>query len=68
MTEQFKFLNVREVAEITGISRSTLNKYRREGRTDGPPSFKIGGRVVYPLAQLSAWTEQRLAGTMGGGL
>lgn len=62
-----RFLNVREVAELTGISVSTHCKWRlEEGR--GPPHLKLGRRVVYDRDELLAWMRaQRRTSTKGGG-
>lgn len=65
-TNTAKFLNVGEVADITGISTSTLNKYRMISHPDAPPSFKVGNRVLYPALQLNVWAEQRLARASAG--
>lgn len=46
-----------------GVFRSTetLRYWRRIG--EGPPSFKVGRRVVYKLEDVEAWLEgQRVAG------
>lgn len=56
MTEQRR-LNVAQAAEFTGLSKSTLNKYRLTGA--GPRYFQLGRRVIYDTAELTAWMDAR---------
>jgi predicted DNA-binding transcriptional regulator AlpA len=66
MAEQ-RFLNVREVAALTGVAVSSLNKWRM--RADcGPPFLKLGARrVVYDLDDVLAWmAAQRRSSTKEG--
>lgn len=44
------------VSERTGIPINTLRYYRAMG-TGGPPSFKLGRRVVYDECDVEAWIE-----------
>lgn len=58
-----RFGDVEDVAEITGISKSTLIKHRLYNPDLSPPFARVGRRVVYPLTgpnSVSAWMEQRL--------
>ncbi|QNH11204.1 helix-turn-helix domain-containing protein [Xanthomonas sp. SI] len=48
-------LKVPAAAKHLGISVSTLDKMRMEGR--GPRYLKIGGRVFYRRADLDAYIE-----------
>ena len=50
-------LRVRQAAEYTGLSKSTLDKLRCFG--GGPTYLKLGRVVVYPKADLDAWLEER---------
>jgi len=50
-----KLLNVNEAAERLGVSVSYLNKLRLTG--GGPPYAKLGARVAYDQADLTAWVE-----------
>lgn len=53
-------LSLAEVSAMTGISIETLRFWRKRG--DGPPSYRIGRRVVVDLSSLEAWlAEQRRA-------
>jgi len=54
MTEH-KLLSVTQAADHLGVSASYLNKLRVTG--GGPPFVKMGARVSYDLADLSAWIE-----------
>ena len=51
-------LSVKEAAWHTGLSCSTLNKYRCSGQ--GPRFAKIGRRVLYDIADLDAWLAKHL--------
>ena len=46
-------IDVREAARRLGVSKSHLNKLRMDRA--GPSFSKLGGRVVYSLADLEAW-------------
>lgn len=48
-------LNGQTAARYLGLSKSTLDKMRIEGR--GPRYLKIGGRVFYRPADLDAYIE-----------
>ena len=52
-TAQTKYLNNREAAEYLGLSVRTMNRYRVTG--DGPPYYRLGGRVRYVRAELDEW-------------
>ena len=49
------FLRTVEAAEILNLSPRPLEKHRVYGT--GPKYFKLGGRVVYKIEDLLAWTE-----------
>jgi predicted DNA-binding transcriptional regulator AlpA len=48
-----RYLRTPEAARFLGISHRTLERYRIAGT--GPAYLKIGGRVVYRLADLEQW-------------
>ncbi|ARW10887.1 helix-turn-helix transcriptional regulator [Acetobacter ascendens] len=50
-----RFLRTPDVARFLGISIRTLEKHRTYGT--GPTYRKIGGRIVYALADLQEWAE-----------
>ncbi len=50
-------LNVRDLAARWNISRHTLDRWRWAG--EGPTFLKLGGRVVYRLADIEAFEEQQ---------
>jgi hypothetical protein len=50
-----RFLPTRDAARFLGISLRTLEKHRTYGT--GPIYRKIGGRIVYAIDDLQAWTE-----------
>jgi predicted DNA-binding transcriptional regulator AlpA len=51
-----RFLRTPEAARFLGLSGRTLEKHRTYGT--GPIYRKIGGRVVYALADLQAWADR----------
>ena len=53
------FLTIDEAAQLLRVSRRTLDNYRSRKR--GPPYRRHGGRIVYRLGDLLAWSEQRRA-------
>jgi predicted DNA-binding transcriptional regulator AlpA len=62
MTE---LLRTREVYEKTGISEATLRWWRHRG--EGPPSFKLGKKiVVYPADALAVWISNHQAASTRG--
>ncbi|MEV6949360.1 helix-turn-helix domain-containing protein [Streptomyces sp. NPDC051172] len=49
------FLNLPKAAEYLGISPNTLYVWRH--RRQGPPSFRMGRRVMYRITALDAWVQ-----------
>jgi hypothetical protein len=54
-TIQPAFLDVRNAADFIGLSARTLDRWRWAGT--GPRYRRHGGRVVYSVADLLAWSE-----------
>ncbi len=50
-------VDTRRAAELIGMSRRTLEKWRSEGT--GPPFLKLGRRVLYSVADLEEWIQSR---------
>ena len=50
-------MDVKEASAYTGISVSTLNKWRMS-RSVGPQFLKLGSRVVYSREQLDKWLDE----------
>ena len=46
-----------EVSKVTRMSVDTLRYLRHIG--EGPPSFKLGRRVVYKAEDVANWIEER---------
>ena len=59
-----ELLDTKEVTGRTGIPAETLRYWRH--RNEGPPSWKLGKRVVYDAAELQAWINQQRAATLCG--
>lgn len=53
-----RFLVTKEAARFLVLSAPTLEKHRSYGT--GPVYRKIGGRVVYAIADLLAWADKGL--------
>ena len=53
-----RFLRTKEAAEFLSLSARTLEKHRTYGT--GPAFKKLGGRVVYAIADLQAWVDRGL--------
>lgn len=51
-----RFLRTPEAARILGLSGRTLEKHRCNGT--GPYYSKLGGRVVYAVADLLKWVKR----------
>lgn len=50
-----RYLRTPEAARFLGLSPRTLEKHRVYGT--GPLYRKLGGRVVYAIADLQAWAD-----------
>lgn len=50
-----RLLRTQEAARFLGISLRTLEKHRTYGT--GPTYKKIGGRVLYAIRDLEAWSD-----------
>ena len=61
-----RYLRTPEAARFLGLSHRTLEKHRTYGT--GPTYRKIGGRVVYILAELEAWYLGRVVALHQGNL
>ncbi len=60
-------LTTEQVSELTGVPVATLRYWRSRG-DKGPPSWRIGKRVVYDLAGTESWLEAEKARTLRGGV
>tara|TARA_R110002124_G_scaffold183210_1_gene350610 strand:+ start:1552 stop:1752 length:201 start_codon:yes stop_codon:yes gene_type:complete len=52
-----EYVDTTQLARHTGIAASTWNKRRVTG--DSPRWSKIGARVIYRLADVEKWIEER---------
>lgn len=57
MTNERKILTLREVSERTRIPVNTHRWMRYRG--EGPPTWKLGGRVVAYEDEVIAWLQQQ---------
>jgi predicted DNA-binding transcriptional regulator AlpA len=61
-----RILRLQEIADHTGIPLATLRWYRHRGL--GPPTFRLGRRVVGYADEVDVWVaEQHRKGVTGGG-
>lgn len=56
-------ISIPEAAKRLGISDTTM---RSLARTEGFPSFRVGGRVLISVKGLAAWVEAQTAGAEKG--
>lgn len=56
-THEAAFLNLPKAAEYLGISPNTLYVWRH--RRQGPPSFRMGQRVMYRISALNGWVAEQ---------
>ena len=56
--EQREHLSAKLLARRWGLSHRTLERWRHDG--GGPAYLKIGGRVVYRLADIEAYEAAQL--------
>lgn len=54
-----KNIRVKQAAAYLGLSKSTMDKLRHFG--GGPRYFKLGRSVIYDIADLDAWRNERSA-------
>jgi len=63
MTQQTqkRFLNDRELSEMTGIARQTLSNWRHRGK--GPDYVKLERLVLYPVDSIDRYFNERKVNT-----
>lgn len=54
-----RLLTLEEIAEVTRTPLSTLRHWRQQG--GGPPTFRLGRRVVAREADVQAWVDEQSA-------
>lgn len=55
--EEIRLLTQEELAEYLGLSKPTLQRWRREGY--GPKYLRIGKHVYYKEVDVLAWIEEQ---------
>ena len=56
-----RFLRLKEVMSLTGLGRSTIDKFMAD-ETDFPKSVPLGGRAVaWVESEIEEWMESRLS-------
>lgn len=59
-----RLLSTQQAAPLIGQEPETLRQWRH--RRIGPPSFKSGGKVVWPEKPLMAWLARQYETTVRG--
>jgi hypothetical protein len=54
-----EYLTRREAADTANLSTRTLERIEREG--GGPPTIRVGVKVLYPVVDLHAWLRARIS-------
>lgn len=54
-----KNIRVKQAAAYLGLSKSTMDKLRHFG--GGPRYFKLGRTIIYDVADLDSWRNERAA-------
>jgi DNA-binding transcriptional MerR regulator len=57
--EESEYMTTAEVAELFRTSQNTVRYWRFTGT--GPPSAKVGTRVLYRRVDVAAWAEGKWA-------
>lgn len=62
-----RLLSLKDVARMTGTPEFTLRYWRQNWSKDkvGPPSAKLGRRIVYREADVVAWIDEQFAKAAG---
>lgn len=60
-----ELLGVKATALLIGIAENTLRYWRSTGY--GPPSFKVGRKIVYRRHEVEEWMAQQEAATRCAG-
>jgi len=55
--EQYKTIDDKVVAQVTGLALGTIRNKRGDGT--GPPYYRVGRRCVYRLSDVLSWMETR---------
>lgn len=55
--EDDKMLTEREVAEMLGVTQTTLQRWRRDG--GGPPWHKLQRLIRYRLSEVEKYIDER---------
>lgn len=56
LSPTLQYLCAKDAARLLGLSYRTLEKHRHYGT--GPLYTKVGGRILYVLSDIIAWTER----------
>jgi len=52
-----EYLNIKQAADFIGVSRQTLDLWRMNA--EGPAVHRVGTRVLYSVADLRAYMDER---------
>jgi len=62
--EQIKLMTRAEVAELLGLTQTTLSRWATSGR--GPDWFRVGRWVRYRTEEVARWVDQQEANAREG--
>jgi len=51
-------LNTSEAAKHVGLAKATLDAWRCNGKTDGPPYIRMGKAIRYSRTALDLWMAE----------
>jgi len=64
MQELVRYISVKQVADIVGLSRSTIRRLRSRGLFPGPIRVSPG-RIAWSIADINSWIASRRAENLG---
>lgn len=54
-----RFIDAKSAAARIGIHDKTLSNWRVEQRTNQPPFYKLGTKIMYKIDEIDAWLESQ---------
>jgi predicted DNA-binding transcriptional regulator AlpA len=54
-----EYIRALDAARMIGIARPTFYTYLKKPELEMPRGIKLGGAVVYSVAELDAWMQKR---------
>ena len=58
--EEYRLLNIEQVADLLGISKASIYRARSEGNAHiYPPAIQVGTRIRWRLSTVLEWLEEQ---------